>query len=416
MFTSSSVKTYPLMRMAFVSYEYPPDTGKGGIGTYLHQLIQALQPNGWDVHLFVASHYRQGISTEYNATIHRVQCKDVQDFRAAVVPVFAAEHLQQPFMVIESAEINANAWEIKKQFPALPMVVRLHAPGHLVELLKKQYIPFWAKLRFVLGALRRGRLDAGYWRTYNKYTDEDYQFTRLADSFTAPSAAMQQWAVAHWGIQQREIAVIPNVFIPPAALLQIPIQQHTANPVVVFFGRLNPLKGLVNATLAIKQLLQQQPHCRFVVVGDDGNGPYAGTSMRSWMQQVLQPVLDKVSFRDGVPYEDLPGILHEATVVLLPSLFESYSYACAEAMAAGKAIVGSNTGGMEDLLQDGQSGLLVNPHSVPAIFNALQQLVTQQELRYRLAVAARQRIVSTQFGIGLTDQYTQLYNRLVAGA
>ncbi len=400
------------MRIALVSYEFPPDTGKGGIGTYVKQLAFALAERGCDVHVFAGSSHRASDELIDGYWIHWLQCIDGNDFRDDVVKAFAAQHALAQFNLIESAEINANAWEIKKAFPQIPLVVRLHAPNSLVESLKKIYIPFAAKLRFVLGALRRMKWDAGYWRTYKRETDTDYQFIQLANAITAPSDAMKDWVVKYWQIPVEKIKVIPNIFIPPSDLLQIPVYETPRYKRIIFFGRLNVLKGLVNATRAMKKTLKEYPDWQFRVIGDDGPGPHISTTMRNWMKQKLAPVIKQVEFLEGMHYEALPNAIEPAEIVLLPSLFESFSYTCIEAMAAGKAVVGSSNGGMKDLIQDGNTGILTDPENYNDIYAGIKKIIDNNELRYRMSLNAREHVLRTFNQTAAIDLFIAFYKQI----
>lgn len=401
------------MQFAFISYEFPPDTGKGGIGTYVSQMAKAMAAQGNETHVFAGSTYRAGSEATDGYRVHRVQCENGNDFKEKVVPVFAAQEAITSFDWIESPEINGNAWEIKKKFPSIPLVVRLHAPNHLVESLKKTYLPFTAKLRFVLGAVRRLKFDLGYWRPYNKNADSDYQFIQLADYITAPSQAMKDWAVDNWQLDAGKITVISNLFFPSQQLLDIPIIEKLTYKRIVFFGRLNVLKGLVNATKAMKKMLQKYPDWQFRVIGDDGPGPDNNITMRNWMKLQLKEVNDRVEFMDGVAYEDLPAAISDSEIVLLPSLFESFSYTCAEAMAAGKAVVGSNNAGMADLIENEKSGLLVNPYKHQEITVALNKLISNNDFRYKMSMQARKNILTKQNANDTVAQYQRYYLNLM---
>lgn len=402
------------MRIAFISYEYPPDTGKGGIGTYTKQAASLLAKKGWDVHVFAGSHSRGSITEEDGVLLHRTQCSSPHDFRFTVLASFKKEHSIHSFELLESAEIHGNAWEIKKAFPSVPLIVKLHAPDYLVEQLKKRYMPFSAKLRFFMGALRRLKWDLGYWRPYDKNIDSDYQFIQLADGITAPSGAMKSWAVNNWNIPAHKITVIPNVFIPSAAFLAIPMNENDHHNKIIFFGRLNVLKGLVNATKALVSILAEFPDWHFTVIGDDGPGPYSNQSMRRWMQEKLKPFLNSVSFFDGLKYEELPAAIADSSIVVLPSLFESFSYTCIEAMAAGKAVVGSNNGGMADIIQDGKNGLLADPENYREIYTAVKKLVLDASLRNRLSIQARA-TASKDFADTVIDMSMKYYEQMGKG-
>lgn len=383
------------LKIAFITYEYPPDTGKGGIGTYTHQMALLLQSVGVVVHIFAGSHSREIEEDKGGIVIHRILCESPQDFRAKVVEVFKKEHEKKPFDIIESAEIHSNALEVKRAFPSIPLVVRLHAPDYIVESLKKRYVPFLYKLRFVLGAIRLGYWDAGYWRNYHFEKDPDFQFTNMADAVTAPSTAMKDWVVENWKIRPEKISVISNPFQPSDSFLNLPVTTGFEHKTIIFFGRLNVLKGLVNATKAMKKIMAKHPEWKFKVIGDDGAGPIpGGQNMREWMKEYLDWFKERVFFYDGVSYDSLPELLKEGEIVILPSLFESFSYTCIEAMAAGKVVVGSNIGGMNDLIESGKTGVLIDPENVDELYRAINSLITDPVTSFEMAKHARMHIMA----------------------
>lgn len=400
------------MRIAFVTYEFPPDTGKGGIGTYTMQVAAMLAAESkWDVHVFAGSQLREGPVFVNGIYVHWIKCSGPHDFRYLVLPIFESLHIEKAFQLIESPEIHGNAVEIKKKYPSLPLLVRLHAPNSLVEGLKKKYYPFTSKLRYSLGALKRGKLDAGYWRAYRKEKDQDYCDIRFANHITAPSGAMKEWAVKNWQLAEADIEVLPNVFIPAVSLLNT-VQETAKNETVLFFGRLNVLKGLVNATKAMKVILQRNPAWDFLLVGDDGPGVTAGSSMRRWIENELEGFLGRVRFEPGKPYDEIPAVLGRAGIVLLPSLFESFSYSCAEAMAAGKAVVGSSSTGMAELICHKSTGMLADPLDHSAIAEAVQELITDVELRKRIGENAQKNIVENFSKDKLLHSYHAVYAKV----
>jgi glycogen(starch) synthase len=401
------------LKIAFISHEFPPDTGKGGIGTYVSQMARAMADEGNEVHVFAGSNYRQDSTFADGFYVHHVRCENGNDFREKATKSFSEQNAIAPFDLMESPEINGNAREIKKQFPSIPLVVRLHAPDHLVESLKKTYLPFLAKLRFVLGSIRRLKFDLGYWRAYDKSVDTDYHFTQLADYITAPSQAMKIWVVNNWQIEANKIKVIPNIFSPSKDLLNIPIDEKSNDKRVVFFGRLNVLKGLVNATIAMKQILKTNTEWRFRVIGDDGPGPNNNITMRNWMKLQLKEVISRVEFMDGMDYENLPAAISDCEIVLLPSLFESFSYTCAEAMAAGKAVIGSDNAGMADLIENNKNGVLINPYKYKEIIDALQKLITHNQYRYQLSINARESILEKQNAAQTIHFFREYYCNII---
>jgi glycosyltransferase involved in cell wall biosynthesis len=396
------------LRIAFITYEFPPDTGKGGIGTYTLQIAELLSKNHFDIHIFTGTQKPDYYTNVNNLNIYRVNSLNPHDFKNNVVSIFKTIHNIKPFDFIESPEIHGNAWKIKILFPEIPLIVKLHASNYLVEKLKKKYIPFGSKIRFLIGSLRRGKLDFGYWRIYNYKNDLDYNFVNLANIIIAPSIAMKNWAIINWKIPEYKIHVLPNPFTPSQSLLELPIFEIAINKEIVFFGRLNVLKGLVNATLAVKKILIEFPEYKFKVIGDDGAGPYFESTMREWMLMKFSDMQNRVTFIDGQNYDNIPKLIASAEIALLPSLFESFSYTCAEAMAAGKAVIGSKKTGMEDIIENNKTGLLIDPENVDDIYRSLKTLILNNTIRFEIAKAARLSIL-TKFNYTSSSNFIEFY-------
>jgi glycogen synthase len=398
------------LKIAYISYELPPDIPKGGIGTYTLQVANLMYSAKAIVHIFAGSHTRNITEQIDGIIIHRIACFNPQEFTEKLLNVFTNVNAEINFDVIECPEIHNHAFGIKKAYPNIPLIVRLHAPNYLVESIKKKYIPFFSKLRFFLGALKRGKFDLGYWRKYDYKSDSEYKFTKIADVITAPSEIMKKWVVKKWKIEELKIIVIPNPFTASNEFIKIPIIHNEGSKKIVFFGRLNVLKGLVNSTFAIKKILIEYPQYSYKVIGDDGPGPFNKSTMRQWMLTHLKEVKEKVDFLDGQAYDKLPLAIEDAEVALLPSLFESFSYTCAEAMAAGKVVIGSLNTGMEDMIVNNENGILVNPESVQEIYNALKKTIVDNEFRFQLALKARLDI-SKKYNISsISKQYIEFYN------
>lgn len=380
------------MRIAYISYEYPPDSAIGGIGTYTWQIAKAMALQNCDVEVFAASPTRTITEQIDKVTIHRIKIAHQKDFNSAVVAVFKNRHTSNKFDIIECAENGVNALNIIKKYPNIPLVVRLHTPGVLVTRLQNTYTPLITKLRFVLGAMLRGKIDLGFWSKYdkNQYQDAEYLITKQAKLITAPSESLKQWAVDFWGIEPQKIEVIPNPYLPAAEFLNIPIEN--TNKTITFYGRLNVLKGCVALTDAIKKVLKKHPDWRFNIVGKNQNSHITNEDMKSWMQTELKNYKSKIEFIEWLDYKAVPTLLSASAICVFPSLFESFSYTCCESMSAGRAVVGSKNGGMNELLAD-QCGLLINPKRPREIADAICKFIENPELRLTCGNNARQKVI-----------------------
>jgi len=159
----------------------------------------------------------------------------------------------------------------------------------------------------------------------------------------------------------RMVRVIPSGVELPAAP-----GDEAEPPEVLYAGRLSPEKGIL-------ELVEAAHGMNLVIAGD---GPLRGQ------------VPDALGF---VPHHELQALYARAAVVACPSHREGFGVACAEAMAHGKPVVASAVGGLLDLVEDGETGLLVPPRDVPRLRAALQHVLDDANLRRRLGAAARAR-------------------------
>ncbi len=242
------------MRIAYISYEYPPDIAQGGIATYTFQVASLMLNRGHDVEVFCGSFERNLSEVYFDVLTHRIKVKNVTDFRDKVVLKFEEQHLYKSFDVFESPEINGNGYKIKQRFPKLPMVVKLHTPAVLQVRILNTYTPFINKLRFVLGALKQGKIDFGYWSRHdkNQYNDIDYLITDMADAIVSPSVSLKQWAINFWGIVPHRIDIIPYPYFPSDEMLSF--KNNPDCRVILFVGKLNVHKGLIAYTEAIPKV------------------------------------------------------------------------------------------------------------------------------------------------------------------
>ena len=91
-----------------------------------------------------------------------------------------------------------------------------------------------------------------------------------------------------------------------------------------------------------------------------------------------------------IPEEEIPALFRAASVIVLPYLDIDQSGVLMTAIAFDKAIVASRIGGIAETLKDGIHGLLTEPGSVESLTNALQSVLTNQELRHSMENSVRQ--------------------------
>jgi len=97
-----------------------------------------------------------------------------------------------------------------------------------------------------------------------------------------------------------------------------------------------------------------------------------------------------VQWTPSLPAEGVAAALDQATLLVLPSRSEGMGRVIVEAFCRGRAVVGSRVGGIPDLVEDGVTGILVEPGDTKALADALVRLLTDRELAERMGAAARE--------------------------
>lgn len=181
-------------------------------------------------------------------------------------------------------------------------------------------------------------------------------------------------------------------------VVENPIEQRyfeiPAMPVagrILFAGTMYPRKGVHDLVAAAVSLGERGIDFTLHVAGQ----PHS----QSYLAQVRDlaargRIAERVVFRGLLSEDDLSREFAEASIVVLPSYAETSPMFIQQAMAAGKAIVATQVGGLPYLIADGESGLLVEPGDVDALAVSLERLLGQPELRLRYGARARDEAIA----------------------
>jgi D-inositol-3-phosphate glycosyltransferase len=193
----------------------------------------------------------------------------------------------------------------------------------------------------------------------------------------------------------------------------LPLDAH----VVLFAGRLQPLKAPDVLLQAVALLLDQTPGLRSRLVVPVVGGP-SGTGLEhpeSLAELAFELGIDDVvRFVPPVPAEELAIWDAAASVVAVPSYNESFGLVAAEALATGTPVIAAAVGGLTTVVDDEESGLLVDTHEPRDWAAALRRVLLDDGLRARLSAGARAR--AGRFSWENTAERTlDVYERARAG-
>lgn len=221
--------------------------------------------------------------------------------------------------------------------------------------------------------------------------------------FIAPSAYMAQ--VLKSDVPGNKIVQIYNGIVLPRPA---PIRAYNR---VLFVGRLENTKGVDYLIDAFARALAALPDLELHIVGD---GPHR-TDLETHVQKLN--LNEKVTFHGWV--KSGPEILsayEEATVLVVPSIWpENLGTVCIEAMAVGRPVIGTNVGGIPEVVADGQTGYLVPIKDSAAIAEKMIALLTDRETLQKMSRQASERAKNFNAET-FTGNITALYKRALGRA
>lgn len=381
------------MKIALVSYEYPPDTALGGIATYAAQIARVLQDRNHQIEVFCSSPYRSCSSKEDEITIHRILSKSPPEFTELVKSKFLERHSTVEFDLVEGPEYTACARGIVELMPDIPFVVKLHTPTFLVREINFIELSLVDKFRWIAGAIRRGHLPKAFPSIdYDVSSDIERIHALEADEIATPSLSLGSQLTDIWKLPPERVAHVPYPYVPSQQLLDIPIETYTNT--VTFVGRLEIRKGILDLAKAIPAIIKQCPDTKFRFVGRALNSPNQNLDMQQYLEKKLFRYQNALEFTGGISPDQIPEILAQTDVCIFPSRWENFPNVCLEAMAAGRGVVGSSAGGMAEMLDQNRAGRLIPPHSPEKIAEAVIELIKNPELRMQFGQKARDRVLS----------------------
>ena len=220
--------------------------------------------------------------------------------------------------------------------------------------------------------------------------------TRLAmkrAAFVVTKGEYLRQQAIRMGINARKVRNVPNgcdpsVFHPAdrsAARAQLAVADE--HELVLFVGRLDPQKGIVELLKAFDSLVSRRPNLRLVYVGDGPADEHLRNVARDFALE------DRILLAGACPSQKVAQWLAAANVLALPSYAEGCPNVVIEALNCGRPVIATNVGGIPELVNE-KSGILVPPRDSQALAGAIK---TAMERKWD------ERLISDQFRRGWDD-------------
>lgn len=300
----------------------------------------------------------------------------------------------------------AAAWRLARVIKRLaPDVVHAHDP-HGVAM---------AALALSLGGAREGPLPplvasrrVDFHLKGNSFSRWKY---RQVDCFIAASEAIRRILVAD-GVPEARTATVHEGIDPGHVDAAPPVNVHEAfwlphdAPVVGNVAALVPHKGQRHLIDAVRLVLPELPDARFVILGE-------GELREHLERQVREHRLEKHVLLPGFR-TDVLGCIKGFDLLVMSSVTEGLGTSLLDAMACGRAIVATRTGGIPEVVEDGVTGRLVPPRDHRAMAAAIVELLRDPARRRQMGAAGRARVVERFTSERMVEETAAVYAR-VAG-
>jgi len=213
--------------------------------------------------------------------------------------------------------------------------------------------------------------------------------------------------------------VAPYGVVPAAEEdLPDPAAESSEETTVLFVGRLEGRKGILELFAAIPEVLRRAPRTRFQVVGSDNSredGFRAAHRMDypSFFKKKYPSCGERVEFLGFVDEDRLNDLYKGCDVFVAPSRYESFGLIFLEAMNYARPVIGCRAGGPEDIIADGETGLLVPPQDPGALADAVVRLVSSPEQSREMGHAGRRRLLDQYSHIAMAKEFVTVYRKML---
>ena len=379
------------MHICFLTNEYPKaGFPHGGLGSFVKTMAEALVDKGIQVTV-VGLNYVLSDETENvnGVNVIRIQKSKVKGLAwyfnsKNIAKTIAAIHKKNPIHIVEGAELSlAFLPKIKE----IKYIIRLHGGHHFFAEGENRGITWW------------------------KGFQEKRSFKK-ADAFIAVSNYVKSHTAKYLSYHNKPIEVVFNpindqLFQPQ----EIAIEVNN----ITFAGTICEKKGVRQLIQAFQLVKEKFPSAVLNLYGRDWLFP-DGSSYVKMLQEIELPKLgagaNDIIFHGAIAFQDIPTAYAKAAVCVFPSHMETLGLVAPEAMAMEKPVIFTKLGPGPEVIADGKSGWLCNPHEPKEIANTIIQVLSNPQKANEIAKQGRLSVLQ-QFEIKtIVAKNIEFYNKI----
>jgi glycosyltransferase involved in cell wall biosynthesis len=354
------------MRVLIVTPEYPPDSG-GGIGSFYSALVPALEANGCEVAVLRGSAFSQGrgLNSKNHTKISVLEQSQFERWldrfnHLAMFPMLR-RHLAAAFAMHEQVEAG-DGYD----------VVEVTDWGFLfLPWLSQSRARVLVQLHGSCGQISRQEPVAGH--------EAEGLFGALLEKIGFASApALSSYSRLNVKDWERLLNRTVEYWPPPVSAPSQSKPQSSRDGGWVTVGRIQRWKGTEVACAAWKNLGENAPPLTWF--GRDTLDGASGRSTNAMLHRRFPEVWgSRITPKGSVSKSQIGEAMRGAKAVLIPSTWDVFNLAAAEAMAAGKPLVISDGAGASELIQDGNNGIVFTNGDAEALARAVKRIESLSE-------------------------------------
>ena len=380
------------MHICFLTNEYPKiGFPHGGLGSFVKTIAEALVNKGIQVTVIGLNY----TNTTENVIENGVQLIRIQKSRVKglswylnsknIAKTILEEHKKNPIHIVEGPELS---FAFLPKIKGIKYVIRLHGGHHFFAEGENRGINRW------------------------KGFQEKRSFAK-ADGFIAVSNYVKSHTAKYLSYHNKPIEVIFNpidtqLFQPK----EIPIHENS----ITFAGTICEKKGVRQLIQAFPLVKQKFPDAVLNLYGRDWLYPN-GNSYIKMLQEVELPKLGvyakDIIFYGVVSSTSLPEIYSKAAVCVFPSHMETLGLVAPEAMACKKPVVFTNLGPGNEIINNGENGLTLNPRNIEEIAAAIIQVFENKDRAKIMGENARMFVLQKFNPEMILHKNIDFYNQII---
>jgi len=292
------------------------------------------------------------------------------------------------------------AWMLESDWPGVPIVHMFHTLGHLKNLVAQ----------------------TGAEQEIGQRVTVETEIVEFADRLVAATPRDREQMITFYGADPTKISVIPpgvdlELFRPiPRSEAKAHLGLPPEHRMVLFVGRIEPLKGLDTLIRAMARVVEQIPSLGHdfcvCIIGGESEPERMDAEMRKLdhLREELG-ITEVVTFLGSRDQTELPYYYSAAEMVSVPSRYESFGMVALEAMACGAPVIASDVGGLSFIVHDGETGFLIPEQDIDALAEKMLLLLSRPELRDELGARGVE-VAQAYCWSCIADQILALYREV----